>query len=27
VDPNLLTLRNLNRPEDYRDALALAGFN
>ena len=27
VDPDLLTLRNLNTPEDYRDALALAGFN
>jgi molybdopterin-guanine dinucleotide biosynthesis protein A len=27
VDPDLLTLRNLNTPEDYRDALALAGFD
>ena len=27
VDPNLLTLRNLNTPQDYQDALALAGFN
>ena len=26
VDPNLLTLRNLNTPEDYRDALAAAGI-
>jgi molybdopterin-guanine dinucleotide biosynthesis protein A len=27
VDPDLLTLRNLNTPQDYQDALALAGFN
>ena len=27
VDPNLLTLRNVNTPQDYRDALALAGFD
>jgi molybdopterin-guanine dinucleotide biosynthesis protein A len=27
VDPNLLTLRNLNTPQDYLDALALAGFS
>jgi molybdopterin-guanine dinucleotide biosynthesis protein A len=27
VDPNLLTLRNLNTLKDYRDALALAGFD
>ena len=27
ADPNLLTLRNLNTPDDYRDALALAGFS
>lgn len=27
VDPNLKTLRNLNRPEDYRAALAEAGFS
>jgi molybdopterin-guanine dinucleotide biosynthesis protein A len=27
VDPDLLTLRNLNTPEDYRDALALGGFD
>ena len=27
VDPDLLTLRNLNTPEDYRNALALAGFD
>jgi molybdopterin-guanine dinucleotide biosynthesis protein A len=27
VDPDLLTLRNLNTPDDYRDALALAGFD
>jgi len=27
VDPDLLTLRNLNTPDDYRDALARAGFN
>jgi molybdopterin-guanine dinucleotide biosynthesis protein A len=26
VDPQLLTLRNLNTPEDYRDALAAAGL-
>ena len=26
VDPDLLTLRNLNTPDDYRDALAAAGF-
>jgi len=26
VDPQLLTLRNLNTPEDYRAALALAGL-
>lgn len=26
VDPQLLTLRNLNRPEDYFQALAEAGF-
>jgi molybdopterin-guanine dinucleotide biosynthesis protein A len=26
VDPQLLTLRNLNTPEDYREALAIAGF-
>ena len=26
ADPNLLTLRNLNRPEDYLAALAEAGF-
>ena len=26
ADPDLLTLRNLNTPEDYREALALAGF-
>ncbi|QDU30008.1 molybdopterin-guanine dinucleotide biosynthesis protein MobA [Anatilimnocola aggregata] len=25
-DPNLLTLRNLNRPEEYFEALAVAGF-
>ena len=27
VDPHLLTLRNLNTPEDYRAALAEAGFS
>jgi molybdopterin-guanine dinucleotide biosynthesis protein A len=27
ADPDLLTLRNLNTPDDYRDALALAGFS
>jgi molybdopterin-guanine dinucleotide biosynthesis protein A len=27
VDPELLSLRNLNTPEDYREALALAGFD
>jgi len=27
VDPELLSLRNLNQPADYRDALALAGFS
>ncbi len=27
VDPQLLTLRNLNTPEDYRDALARAGLS
>jgi molybdenum cofactor guanylyltransferase len=27
ADPNLLTLRNLNTPDDYRDALVLAGFD
>ena len=27
VDPNLMTLRNLNTPQDYQDALALAGFS
>lgn len=26
VDPDLLSLRNLNHPSDYLDALALAGF-
>jgi molybdenum cofactor guanylyltransferase len=26
VDPDLRTLRNLNTPDDYRDALALAGL-
>jgi len=26
VDPELLSLQNCNRPEDYRAALALAGF-
>jgi molybdopterin-guanine dinucleotide biosynthesis protein A len=26
VDPQLLTLRNLNTPEDYREALAIAGL-
>jgi len=26
VDPQLLTLRNLNTPEDYLEALATAGF-
>jgi molybdopterin-guanine dinucleotide biosynthesis protein A len=26
ADPDLLTLRNLNTPEDYKAALALAGF-
>lgn len=26
VDPQLATLRNLNRPEDYREALEQAGF-
>lgn len=26
VDPQLLTLRNLNREQDYRDALRAAGF-
>jgi molybdopterin-guanine dinucleotide biosynthesis protein A len=26
VDPDLKTLRNLNTPEDYRAALADAGF-
>jgi molybdenum cofactor guanylyltransferase len=26
VDPQLLTLRNLNTPDDYRDALSLAGL-
>ena len=26
VDPQLLTLRNLNTPEDYRDALVAAGL-
>jgi molybdopterin-guanine dinucleotide biosynthesis protein A len=26
VDPQLLTLRNLNTPEDYRTALSIAGF-
>jgi len=26
VDPQLLTLRNLNTPQDYTDALALAGL-
>ena len=26
VDPQLLTLRNLNTPEDYQDALAAAGL-
>jgi molybdopterin-guanine dinucleotide biosynthesis protein A len=27
VDPDLLTLRNLNTPDDYRQALADAGFD
>jgi molybdopterin-guanine dinucleotide biosynthesis protein A len=27
VDPQLVTLKNLNRPEDYFDALADAGFD
>jgi molybdopterin-guanine dinucleotide biosynthesis protein A len=27
ADPDLLSLRNLNTPEDYRDALALAGVS
>ena len=27
VDPQLLTLRNLNTPEDYADALAIAGIS
>jgi molybdopterin-guanine dinucleotide biosynthesis protein A len=27
VDPGLETLRNLNTPEDYREALRLAGFD
>jgi molybdopterin-guanine dinucleotide biosynthesis protein A len=26
ADPDLRTLRNLNTPEDYRQALAAAGF-
>lgn len=26
VDPDLLTLRNLNTPDDYREALRIAGF-
>jgi len=26
VDPQLLTLRNLNTPQDYADALAIAGL-
>ncbi len=26
VDPDLLTLRNLNTPDDYREALRVAGF-
>jgi hypothetical protein len=26
ADPDLLTLRNLNTPEDYKAALALAGL-
>jgi hypothetical protein len=26
ADPQLLTLRNLNTPEDYRDALRIAGI-
>jgi len=27
VDPQLATLKNLNRPQDYFEALAMAGFN
>jgi molybdopterin-guanine dinucleotide biosynthesis protein A len=27
VDPDLLTLRNLNTPDDYQDALTLAGLS
>jgi hypothetical protein len=26
IDPQLLTLRNLNTPQDYAEALALAGL-
>jgi hypothetical protein len=26
IDPDLLSLRNLNTPDDYRAALASAGF-
>jgi len=27
VDPQLLTLKNLNTPEDYKKALAVAGLS
>ncbi len=27
IDPELLSLRNLNNPEDYREALKIAGFD